>query len=458
MGNPEKIIANVISSGAEYVDIRIFRGTRTSLEIQEQKIKEILTGFEHGAGIRVLFNGSWGFASTSDLSKLDSVAETALKLAKSTSKVSKRESFKLASIRAKKDSFVLKVEKDPKDISIERKKQLLIDVDTAARAFPEVVSVRAKYAEGVGTAALFTSEGTSIETELTKTIVVIEAIARRNNNLQFGYETVGASAGFEAVENASVLGRIAAQKAVELLGAEHCPAGKFPIIMDPKLTGVFIHEALGHAAEGDNILQKNSVLEGKLGTKIGSKYVTVIDDPTIKNSFGFYPYDDEGVNARKNIIVKDGILTSYLHSRETASKLKSESTGNARAEGYHAKPIVRMSNTYIEPGNWTFEEMIEDINLGVYVKGLRGGQVDPAKGLFQFAAECGYLIEKGKLTKTLRNIAFSGETLNILERVDAVGKDFQLSPGMCGKLGQLAATGDGGPHVRVSEALVGGLG
>ena len=453
--NFEKIIAEILSLGSQYIDIRIFKGARTSFEMREQKVKEILSGFEQGVGIRVLFEGSWGFVSTNELSKIDLATKTAFKLAKSTSEAYKRENFELAPIPIRKDNFMLRVKKDPRDVSVKEKKELLINIDEAARVFPEVVSVRARYAEGLGTETLLTSEGTFIEVKLIKTLVSVEAIAKKDGDLQFAYENVGGAAGFEAVENTSDLGKVAAKKAVELLSAEVCPSGKFPIIMDSKLAGVFIHEALGHAAEADLILQKNSVLEGRLGSEIGSKHVTIIDDPTIEKSFGFYPYDDEGVKARKTVVIKDGILTSYLHSRETAFKLKSEPTGHARAEGYHAKPLVRMSNIFIEPKDWSLEEMVADIQFGIYLAGLRGGQVDPARGIFQFGAERGFLIEKGKFTKPLRNAGLSGNTLDILKKIDAVGKDFQLSPGMCGKAGQLVPTGDGGSHIRVLEALVG---
>ena len=216
-----------------------------------------------------------------------------------------------------------------------------------------------------------------------------------------------------------------------------------------------IHEALGHATEADLILQNDSILKDKLNTKIASDIVNIFDDATIKDGFGYYPYDVEGVKTKPNQLVKDGELVSLLSSRETASKLNMKSSGNARSIIADA-PIVRMSNTYLQPGDMTFEELIEDIPDGIYLKGSRGGQVDTGKGIFQFNAAEGFKIENGELTIALRDVSLSGNILETLNNVEALGNDFKLSVGFCGKDGQTAPVGDGGPHTRINDAMVGG--
>ncbi|MEE8357896.1 MAG: TldD/PmbA family protein, partial [Candidatus Hydrothermarchaeales archaeon] len=235
------------------------------------------------------------------------------------------------------------------------------------------------------------------------------------------------------------------------------PSGAFDLVLDPNLTGVFIHEALGHAVEADLILQDESILKGKLGEEIASDLVTVYDDPTLEGSFGFYSYDSEGVKGEKTTLIEDGVLKSYLHSRETSSRLGQRNTGNARAQSFGNQPIVRMSNTYVKPGDHDIEELFEGIKHGIYLKGSKGGEVDTARGVFQFSAEEGFLIEEGEITKPIKDVALSGETLEILRRISALGNDFDLSIGFCGKAGQAVPVGDGGPHIR-TFATVGGTG
>jgi TldD protein len=228
------------------------------------------------------------------------------------------------------------------------------------------------------------------------------------------------------------------------------------VIADQDLTGVFAHEACGHASEADLVSMGDSCFEGLVGKQIGNSIVTIKDDATIPGLFGSYVYDDEGVKTKTKVIIKDGVLNDYIQSRETAGKLGMTPNGGARAESFHGRPIVRMSNTFIEAGDSNFKEMLEGIKLGVYAKGTRGGQVNTAQGFFQFNAQESYLIENGEITKPLRDVSLSGRTLDILKLIDLVGDDLELGhPGLCGK-GQTVPVGDGGPHIRISKCVVGG--
>jgi TldD protein len=228
------------------------------------------------------------------------------------------------------------------------------------------------------------------------------------------------------------------------------------VIADPDLAGVFAHEAVGHAAEGDSVVSGESILEKKIGEKVSSGFVTIYDDPAMENGFGSFPYDDEGVKGSKKILIENGVLKNFILSRETAFKLGMNPNGGARAESFAVRPLVRMSNTMIEKGEHSFDELIEDIKYGVYAKGTRGGQVDPAKGSFQFSAQEAFLIENGEVTKPLKDLSLSGLTLETLKNIDAVGKDVRFGePGFCSK-GQLVPVGDGGPHIRIKNVLIGG--
>jgi len=182
----------------------------------------------------------------------------------------------------------------------------------------------------------------------------------------------------------------------------------------------------------------------------------VVDDPTLPGKFGSYIYDDEGIKARKVEIIKDGILKEYLLDRETAAFFGLEPNGHGRAQSYNYQPLVRMSNTYIEPRDWSFEEMLEEVKNGLYLIGDKGGQVDIANGTFMFGAKEGYIIENGEIKTPIRDVALSGKILDVLKNIRAIGNDLKIEfPGYCGK-GQWVSVDDGGPHI-LTRALVGGL-
>jgi len=238
-------------------------------------------------------------------------------------------------------------------------------------------------------------------------------------------------------------------------GCRNCQGRHIP--GDPRSGAgrVFVHEAVGHATEGDIILEGDSCLDDKLGSMIGSEAVTVKDDPSLMYN-GYYPFDDEGSASRETVLVDRGVLSSYLNSRETAARLGG-TPRNARAEGTD-RPVVRMSNTYIANGDWKTEELFEELGDGVYLAGSRGGQVSTGEGVFQFNAKRGYLVERGEKTRLLRDVSLSGKILETLMHVSAVGNDLKFNSGRCGKSGQLVPVSDGSPHLLVTQATVGGAG
>ncbi len=439
-----------IDKMADYVDLRVNESKNTVIVMKDGKIQEIRSGSDFGGSVRVLKNGSWGFAYTTQLSKLNEMAESALKLAKSTNS-----DVELNETSSYKDNIKFKAKLLPSKVSLDEKKEIVHDADTAAQ-IEQIVSTTVNYVDGEGTTLYLNSEGTSLTMEESRVAMFINAVAASEEGIQFGHKSIGGSRGFEVIKDHDIenFGRTAALKAVRLLNAKSPPSGSFPVVLDPELTGVFIHEALGHASEADLILQNDSILKNKLGTQIGSDLVTIIDDASM-DAFGYYPYDAEGVKTSENILVKNGVLSSLLSSRETASKLGINSSGNARSS-VGEQPIVRMSNTYLKPGDQSFEELLEGMKDGIYLKGSRGGQVDTGKGVFQFNAAESFIIKDGEIRDPLRDVSLSGSIMEILNNVDALGSDFKMGVGFCGKSGQTVPVGDGGPHVRVSKATVGG--
>lgn len=437
----------------DYMDIRSGIGNSTSIIMKDGDVEEINTGMSLGARIRVLNNGAWGFAYTTDLSKINEITETAIKLSKSL-----KGDVELSESEVIKDKIAVDVEIPFRDISIEEKKEIMKEANDAA-TIDKVNSTTVGYADTETNELFMNSEGSQIQVKTSRVRMALNASATNGEIIQFGHGSMGGVKGFEVIAKRDIeeFGRTIGEKAVRLLDAKPAPSGKFPVIADPELTGVLVHEALGHAVEGDLILQNDSILKDKVGEMIASDIVNIFDDASLKEGFGYYPYDVEGVKTKLNQLVKDGKLISLLNSRETASQLNMQSSGNARSI-ISEKPIVRMSNTYLQPGDNTFEELIEDIQDGIYLKGSRGGQVDTGKGIFQFNAAEGYLIENGEIKTPLRDVSLSGNILETLKNIDAVGDDFKLSVGFCGKDGQTAPVGDGGPHTRILNALVGGMG
>ncbi len=445
----EKIIKSM-EEKADYVDIRVNESLNNVVVMKDGKIQEIRSGNDFGGCVRVLKDGSWGFTFTTQMSKLDDMAESALKLAKSL-----ESQVKLADIDTTTDKVKSKAKLKPSNVSLDEKKEVMVDAEKAAR-LDGIVSTTVNYMDMEGQNLFLSSEGTSLQVEESRVVLFLNAVAASEGVMQFGHKSTGGVAGFEVLKNEDMekFGRTAASKALRLLKAKSPPSGRFPVVMDCELTGVFIHEALGHAAEADLILQNDSILKGKLNSQIGSEKVTIIDDASM-DAFGYYPYDSEGVKTSQNILVKNGILKSLLSSRETASQLGIVPSGNARSS-VGEQPIVRMSNTYLKPGNLKRSEIFEDLQEGIYLKGSRGGQVDTGKGIFQFNAAESFMIKDGEISETLRDVSLSGNILEMLMKVDGIGSDFKMGVGFCGKAGQTVPVGDGGPHVRVTEATVGG--
>lgn len=447
--------------GASYAEIRVEERWGDALEMKNGRLEKAIHGTERGASVRVLVNGRWGFASTNLLeSGLEGAVETAIKFAR-TSSHAPGEKVEINQSNAASGQAIWNVEKDPHSIGVEDKHSLLSSIDKAVREMPFIQSVTTTYNDGTRSIRILSSNGGDVYSEEKRTVVQGVLVARDGGNIVGHRFRVGGTMGFELFSKDDPLKRgvEAAEAAARILKAPPCPAGKFPVITDQDLTGVFVHEALGHAAEGDAVAAGGSVLAGMLEKEIASELVSVYDDPTYKHAFGSYPYDQEATPAMRKTIIDKGVLKTYLLDRESAKKLGLEPNGSARAETYSSRPQVRMSNTYIGQGDMNFDEMVSGIKLGIYAKGTRGGQVDPAKGTFQFGAQEAFLIEKGEITKPLRDMSLSGIILETLKDIDGVGNDFKMGdPGFCGKGGQLVPVGDGGPHVRIKMATVGGRG
>jgi TldD protein len=443
--------------GAKYAEARAQKLYKTSLTLKEERVEAAKQGIENGVAIRVLVNGAWGFASVGSFDRviLDSAVMDACKMAKLASERLKTP-IKLADAKATEDHVVVKPKKNPADIQMEDKIKTALAVNKASLGSnKKIKSCTIDYLDLTGSSFFVNSDGASIEQDKLFVWSRVTASAQEGGVFTYGREEIGSTAGYEIFDERSpeALGEQVAKLAVEQLTAKPVKGGKFPVVLGPNVVGVFVHEAFGHLAEADLALS-GGVLANNLGKKIGSNLVTFYDDGTIPGAFGSFKYDDEGVVSQKTLLIEEGVVKGLMHNRETAQKFKAEPTGNARAEDFRVEPIIRMRCTYMAPKDQTVDELINDVKSGYYFKSFRGGQAN-LDGTFQVGIQEGYEIIKGKLGGPVRNASISGNTLETLHHVNGVGKDFALDPGRCGK-GQTAFISDGGPHIRLSEVVVGG--
>ncbi len=443
--------------GAQYAEARAQRFTKTMLTLKEERVEAAKQGIENGIAIRVLVNGAWGFASVGSLDEaiLEVAISDACKMAKLASERLKTP-IKLAAAKIVDARVVAKPKKNPSDISMEDKIKTALTVNKTSLGFDgRIKSCGIDYMDLMGNSFFVNSEGTRIEQDKLYVWARITASAQSEGIFTFSREEIGSTNGYELFDEQipEELGQKVAKRAIEQIKAKSPKGGKFPAVLGPNVVGVFVHEAFGHLAEADLALS-GGLLASNMGKKLGSDMVTFYDDGTIDGSFGAFKYDDEGVATHKTLLIKDGVVSGLMHNRETAQKFGVEPTGNARAEDFRVEPIIRMRCTYMKPRDQTIDELIEGIKLGYFFKSFRGGQAS-LDGTFQVGIQEGYEIVNGEIGAPVRNASISGNTLETLHKVDGVGKDFALDPGRCGK-GQTAFICDGGPHISLSEVIVGG--
>ena len=465
-----KELNQIASDKIQYWDIRTGVITGTNLDFTDQKSKEISSFEISECGIRTFVNGGWGFTVLKAISKPSIKNEfiKAIKLAKLSESLCKNK-FKIKERDPLTKNFKITNKKKLEEISVEEKIERVKYHEKIASTYsPNVKNTRTFYIDGHSHNLLLNSFGSLIYQDLTVLRLFNLVYAQKNGILQRAVNSIGGLGGFEIVdtEEAKNLSKKTAREAIELLDAKSPIGGKFTIIMDPKLTGTFVHEAFGHACEADIVLNQESILEGKIGEKVAIEEVNIIDDPTMGQGkkynlpyelFGSYFIDDEGIPSQKTVLIEKGILKSFLHSLETSSRMNLPANSHGRAASNSSKPQVRMGITILEPKDWSLDEMIKDTQNGILCEDFQYGYTDPTTGNFQFKCKMSYKIENGEKKEMMRDVALSGMTLEVLNKISAIGKEISYSDGMCGKGGQGVRVCDGGPYIRVENVVVGGL-
>jgi len=463
VANLSRVLDSVRLDPGGFADLRLTDSQSTSVLIRNGVLEQ--TGHTHTCGVaaKALVNGAWGFYSTSDSATESArfALELAIKMARAASRGmgEKAEVFREWSFM---ENVPLRVGINPREIPLEEKIKVADEFEKNIRKVDvRIASSTAAVGDGVRRDTISNTLGTIVECESCFVRVSGSAVSKEGTLTQQVSESMASTDGWEAVErfDTTEKGVQVGTRARDLLSASPPPSGKMSVVMDPSLVGVYIHEAFGHAAEANAVKAGTSVLAGKLGQVVGSREVSVYDDPTIPGAAGSFTFDSEGTRMARRTIVENGVLVGYLHSLETASWLKSKPNGAARAMDFSSIPIIRMSNTFVGAGEMKLEELLELVKEGVYLTKSYGGYVDTVRSQFLFSAQGGNAIRDGKLAESIQNVSMSGMTLEVLEKTVGVGEGMELAfPGTCGKGGQWVPVNGGGPNLAVRDIVVGGRG
>jgi len=437
---------------ADYVEVRFDDTATNRIVYRGRELEEIGRSRSFGGNARALVRGGWAFVSFNEPSDLRKRVEEAVSAARHVG----RESSMLAEVEPVVDRVPMVLKKDPRGVPLATKKEMLDRYNDAMLSVDGVTSTNITYSDGHKRVVFASSEGSYIEQERIDVVSRLAATARKNGDMQQSSMSLGALNDFSYIEKLGDTAREIGERAVELLSAPYVKAGTYPVVLDPILAGVFCHEAFGHLSESDFVYENERMKEIMvLGRQFGQPHLNIVDGAAVADLRGSFKYDDEGVPARKTDLIRDGILVGRLHSRETAGKMGEPATGNARALDYRFPPIVRMTNTYIEQGDMSFEDIVAGIDEGVYARNWFGGTT--SMEMFTFSAGEAYMIRNGKVAELLRPVKLTGNLFTTLMNIDALGNDMDFNQGGgCGKGGQMPLpVSNGSPHIRIQDCVVG---
>ena len=450
----QRVLGAGLERGADFAEIFVEEKRSSSALLDDGRVEELSSGRDRGAGIRVVVGGSTGFAHTSDLSEEGLLAATRTAAAAARGSAGGVRVVDLDRVDAPRPN---EVEVLPSEVPKARKVELLVSADEQARNVdPAITQVTARYADSQRRILVANSDGVLAEDEQVRTLFSVSCVASGDAGMQTGRESIGRTIGFELFDRYDVdeLARSAARRARLKLDARPAPSGEMPVVIGPGGGGVMFHEACGHGLEADLVRKGASVFAGRIGEKVASPLVTLVDDGTMAGEWGCFAIDDEGRPARRNVLIEDGVLVDYMWDELRAREAGRTSSGNGRRQSYQHLPMVRMTNTYLLGGDSDPDDIVADTPRGVYIAHLGGGQVNTATGDFVFGMTEAYLIEDGRITEPLREGNLIGNGPAVLAAIDAVGNDFAMgSPGTCGKDGQGVPVGDGVPTLRVPTGL-----
>jgi TldD protein len=452
----ERAIRTALSRGGDWAELFWERSETLQLVLDDQRIEDAITGVDQGAGVRVV-SGEQTVYANGNVTDVDDVMAIAGRAARSVADGSGlHESARLGPDELPRPHSVAT---DPRTVPVERKVALLRLANEVARAHdPRVSQATVSYSESVQEILVANSDGIHRTDTRIRVNFAVHVVAKDGAVLESGFEAVRGTLGFEMLteDAARDAAETAARRAVLNVGARPAPAGTYTVVLSSEAGGTLIHESVGHGLEADLNLKGLSVYSGRIGEKVASELITVIDDGRDPGKRGTAAMDDEGTATQRTVLIEKGVLRTYLSDRKHAEKLGIRRSGNARRESFRHLPICRMTNTMIASGDSDPEEIVKSVKDGIFVKKMGGGQVDVVSGNFAFeVTEC-YRIRDGKLAEPLRGATLVGQGPKLMSEIDMVGWDLGYSTGTCGKDGQGAPVADAQPTLRIPSVVIGG--
>jgi TldD protein len=452
----ERALRTALSRGGDWAELFWERHETLQLVLDDQRIEDAITGVDQGAGVRVV-QGEQTVYANGNVTDVDDVMAIAGRAARSVADGSGlHEAARLVPDDLPRPHSVAI---DPRTVAVERKVALLRLGNEVARAHdPRVSQATVSYAESVQEVLVANSDGVHRTDTRVRVNFAVQVVAKDGAVLESGFEAVRGTLGFEMLTDDVVraAAQTAARRAVLNVGAQAAPAGTYTVVLSSEAGGTLIHESVGHGLEADLNLKGLSVYSGRIGEKVASELITVVDDGRDPGQRGTAAMDDEGTPTQRTVLIEKGILKTYLSDRKHAEELGIRRSGNARRESFRHLPICRMTNTMIAPGESDPEEIVRSVKDGIFVKKMGGGQVDVVSGNFAFeVTEC-YRIRDGKLAEPLRGATLVGQGPKLMSEIDMVGWDLGYSTGTCGKDGQGAPVADAQPTLRIPSVVIGG--
>jgi TldD protein len=462
--NPEEKFMNIQEAGqtlaaviaqqkADYIEAHLEESQSSHLTYRGKDLESSDKTCSVGGNIRALVNGGWGFVSFNSLENLEKKAQQAVAQARlvggGDARVSPTEPIR--------DKVPGDLPQNPVEIPLATKKEILDEYNQIIWRTPKLRTSNIGYSDAYRQYLYLNSSGSFIEQERADVTLRTTAIAAEGQDVQQVGLSLGSRGDFAVIKGLQSQIKEMSDNAVKMLAAPRVKGGEYTVVLDPILAGVFVHEAFGHLSEADHVYENPQLREiMTMGKKFGNANLNIVDGAAVPGLRGSFKYDDEGIPAHKTYLVKGGVLCGRLHSRETAAAMQEPLSGNARAINYRYPPIVRMTNTYIEPSQSSLAEMIGDIEEGIYVKNWYGGTT--SMEMFTFSAGEAYMIRHGRIAEMVRPVVLTGNLFSTLKNIDAIGNDLGMNEGGgCGKAGQSPLpVSNGSPHIRIQRCLIGG--
>lgn len=457
-----ELLKDILSGTQGFVELRWHAKTFRDVQVQNGRLVSSTLKRRDGVAVRVLVDGTWGFASTSDPDKASVLRaiERARASARATASLRAARLPELPAGALAVGDFELPGVDEVLAREVDERVALAVDVEAHARGLsPKLRSTRGLYREIVEEKAIVTTDGADCALRLARPELYVFATAERDGQLQTVHKSLGSTGGWQCLRERGPrrMAEEAVGEAIDLLGARAPEGGRAVVVMAPSVVGLLVHEAIGHTVEAD-FVEAGSAARGRLGEQVASERVTLCDSGRSEHApwaGGCIPVDDEGVLAGRTEIIRQGVLVGYLHNRESAARAGVPPTGNARAWEYADEPLIRMRNTYIEPGQESVEELIAGVEDGYWLDGARNGQAD-ATAEFTFGVALARRIRNGRLGELVKGVSITGNAFDVLRTVDGVSREFHwdLGAGHCGK-GQPMKVDAGGPAIRCRVLLAG---